>query len=112
MANAEYREGGCIQVPMTKKKTATEKKGFCVYIGPSVKGYVQHCTIFAGGKTEALAALSRFIEKYPAARDLIVDHEAFPKARLLVKEDGNAVNEAYKRLVRQLSKCGYETIIF
>lgn len=88
---------------MTKKKNTTEKKDFCVYIGPSVKGYAAHCTVFMGGKAEAEAALSRFIEKYPAARDLIVDRKAFPEARLLVKQDGNAVNEAYKRLIRQLS---------
>lgn len=89
---------------MKKAKSKPKNKGFCVYIGPAVRGYCEHCMIFMGGKSEAEAALSRFIEKYPAARELIVDHEDLPEARLKIKQSGNALNEAYKRLLRQLAK--------
>lgn len=88
---------------MTKPKTKPDKKNFCVYIGPTVRGYCEHCMIFMGGRAEAEAALSRFIEKYPAAHDLIVDHKDLAEARLQIKQNGNAMNESYKRLLRQLS---------
>lgn len=57
-----------------KKKTAKKSggAGFCVYLGPSIRGVIQTGTVYRGDKPEVLDLLAPAIEKYPLIASLVV----------------------------------------
>lgn len=72
--------------------------GFCVYIGPSITGVIQHGTFFRGSRAKAIKEASLAIEKQPLVKTLIVKSEDLPTARLKVKTAGNALYKAAEKI--------------
>jgi hypothetical protein len=89
-----------------KKQPAEEKSGFCVYLGPSIRGHIVSGTVFDTAKTAVLIELSTTIAKFPLVADLIVPGAELPQSRLKIKSPGNLLNANYHKLVGQLRKLG------
>ncbi len=79
-------------------KPALKTSGFCIYIGPNLKGLLQTGTIFRGSREDAYLKAAAAIEKYPLVKSLIVTGDRLPKARLEVKTPGTALYAKYKKL--------------
>lgn len=86
-----------------KKKTAQEPVRYCVYLGPSIRGAVQHGAIFKCSRDEACAQLADLIARWPRIRSLIVDGEQLSEARIQLKTPGNGLYEQARRLQRELA---------
>ena len=59
-------------VPGTMKSAAApevNQSGFCIYIGPNIKGLIQTGTIFRGSRENALRTAAAAIERYPLVKD-------------------------------------------
>lgn len=80
------------------------KEGFCVYLGPSIRGIVNYGKIFEGSVQDAKREIWDGIVKYPRIENLIIDGDYLPEARVKVKTPGNALHAQYMELVRELSK--------
>lgn len=86
-----------------KKKTAQEPIRYCVYLGPSIRGAIQHGAIFRCSRDEACAQLKGLLDRWPRIRSLIVDGEHLSEARIQLKTPGNGLYEQARRLQRELS---------
>lgn len=74
-----------------------------VYIGPTVRGYAEHGTVYKD-RAEAERGLSRFLVKHPAAAEFIISVCELPTARLEIKTPGNALYEARRRFLKELKE--------
>lgn len=86
-----------------KRKNAQEPVRYCVYIGPSIRGAVQHGAIFKCSRDEACAQLSELIARWPRIRNLIVDGEQLSEARIQVQTPGNGLYAHARMLQRELA---------
>lgn len=75
-----------------------------VYIGPTIRSFVQHNTILTGTREEVLKKLDRAIEKYPPIAQLLISSDKLAEARILVRQPGNRLYEVYRRFVNGLNK--------
>lgn len=86
----------------TKKpdKPAEVEKAF-MYLGPSIRGYIQTGTIYRGTMETVKAGLSAVIEKYPDVERLIVpeDELIIEKSKMRNGEGSRAA--AYRRLANR-----------
>lgn len=80
------------------KKTVGKTDGFCVYLGPSIRGVIQSGTVYPMAKEQAVIKLSSAVEKYPLVAQLIVPDDTLAEDRIKVKTDGNLLNVLYKKL--------------
>lgn len=80
------------------KKLAGKPGEFCVYLGPSIRGVIQHGMILSGSKEKAMAFLAPAIENYPLIAELIVPGATLAADRVKVKTPGNLLNVNYKKL--------------
>ncbi|MCF8017838.1 MAG: hypothetical protein K9L62_00435 [Vallitaleaceae bacterium] len=80
------------------KEPAGDTEGFCVYIGPSIRGVIQSGTIYGGSLEKTKAFLSPAIKKYPLIANLICTEKTFAEDRIKVKNAGNLLNVYYKKL--------------
>lgn len=78
--------------------TGADRSGFCIYIGPSIKGLIRNGTIYRGTREEALRTAAAAVEKQPLVRSLIVSGDALPEARRKVKTPGNALYAGFQKL--------------
>ncbi len=92
-----------------KSKEKIGKPGLYFYVGPTLRGLVRNGCLFRGDKAAALEAARDAIAKYPEVKALIVAAEAFPSARLRVKEPGNALYASYQKVARK-ARAGGETV--
>lgn len=102
------------QAPVATKKIASKKKsvkkadaggaGFCVYIGPSIRGVIQSGTVFRGERSAVLAELASVVEQRPLIASLVVDGATVPSDRIKVKTPGNLLFVNYRKLVACGSK--------
>ena len=102
------------QAPAAAKKTAVRKKtakkadasgaGFCVYIGPSIRGMIQSGTVYRGERAAVLTELASAVEQYPLIASLVVDGTTLPADRIKVKTPGNLLFVNYRKLVAGGSK--------
>lgn len=86
-----------------EKKTTTKKSdgksaGFCVYLGPSIRGVIQSGTVYRGNKSAVLKEIAPALERYPLIASLIVTGDTLPVDRIKVKTAGNLLNVNYKKL--------------
>lgn len=86
------------------KKPELNGSGYCVYIGPSIRGVVQYGQVIAGEKQDAFNKLADGIEKFPLIKKLIVTGAELPSANELIKKPGCALFDAKKRLTLELQK--------
>ncbi len=71
---------------------------YFVYIGPTIKSFVQHNTILEGTLDEVKASLASAIEKYPPIAQLLVSGNDLAEARKQIKQPGNRLYEVCRRL--------------
>lgn len=81
-----------------KGKPTADAGGFCVYVGPSIRGVILSNMIIEGTKREAVERLAGAIEKYPLIEKLIVTNKTFVEDRIKVQTAGNVLNVYYKQL--------------
>ena len=71
-----------------------------IYIGPSIRGVIQHASIYCGTKSDVIKKLGAQIKAYPEIATLIVEDVELAGARAKLKEGGNALSIAYKALIK------------
>lgn len=86
-----------------RRKPVQEPVRYCVYLGPSIRGAVQHGAIFKCSRDEACKQLAPHVERWPRIRSLIVDGEQLSEARIQLKTPGNGLYEQSRKLLRELS---------
>lgn len=88
-----------------KKKRLLEQNakqnGFCVYLGPTIKGVIQNGTVYRGTKEQVVKNLKLAIEKVPLISSLIVPGEKLPETRIKVKTPGNILYVNYKKILTE-----------
>ena len=94
--------------PAAAKKKQTKTKeggeaGFCMYLGPSIRGVIRTGTLYRGTHAQALEAAAVAVECCPTVRHLIVPDSLLPQARQQVKQPGNALYEMYQKAAKQLT---------
>ena len=87
--------------PTTKPARKTERGGFCCYLGPTLAGFLRHGDILDGGLDEARKQAEAAIARAPSVRTLIVSKDALPAAQIKIKTPGNALYEAYRRVLTE-----------
>ena len=80
------------------KNGEQNSSGIYCYIGPSIRGLIQHGTIYRGTRDKALDAAKAAIEAQPLVKTLIVSGDSLPTARLKIKTPGNALYQNYQRI--------------
>ena len=87
-----------------EKQPAVDGSGFCVYLGPSIRGAFNSGTIFDTDRDTTLTVIKSTLEKYPLVADLIVSGDLLAESRIKVKKPGNLLYANYIRLALQLKK--------
>lgn len=82
----------------TTKKSDGKAAGFCVYLGPSIRGVIQSGTVYRGGKAAVLKELTPALERHPLIASLVVTSDTLPVDCIKVKTAGNLLNVNYKKL--------------
>ena len=98
-----------VKKPAAKATSRVQPKpgaGYCVYIGPSIRGAVQYGQILHGTVQEAKDLLGGVIERWPLVGALIIPGDLLPDARIKVKTQGTALYDQYTRLAKTLAKEG------
>ena len=93
-------------IPVSKAKAAvnpSDSCGFCIYIGPTIRGKLNNGAVFQGGKAAVITRLADLIEQYPQVKTLVVTDQTFSGDRIKVKKTGNYLHSAYQDLVQQLT---------
>lgn len=76
--------------------------GFCVYLGPSIRGIVQQGTIYEGNLETVKRQLAPAIEKYPRIAALISTGDELAENRVRIKNKGNYLFEEYRKFIAEL----------
>lgn len=76
--------------------------GFCVYLGPSIRGIVQQGTIYEGNLETVKRQLAPAIEKYPRIAALISSGDELAENRVRIKNKGNYLFEEYRKFIAEL----------
>lgn len=79
-------------------------EAYFVYLGPSVRGVIQHGQIFPGKKEAVEAFLARKIAKYPRIKTLLVRGDKLAEARIRIRQCGNYLSESYRLFADELKK--------
>lgn len=90
-----------VKAPKPKTKAPC---GFCVYLGPSIRGLVQNGSIYEGTRESVLELLSVQISKYPRIGTLIIPGDEIAEARVKLKNKGNYLFEENRKLVAEIKK--------
>jgi len=78
--------------------------GFCVYLGPSIRGVVQNGTIYEGSLETVKNKLAEAIERYPRIASLISTGDELAENRVRIKNKGNYLYEENRRFIAELQK--------
>ena len=103
MENAICRKEVARMAVKAKDKNAG---AFCAYIGPSVRGVIQHGTIFEGSKRETIKsdAVRSAVERYPEIADLIVSGEVLAEARIKINTPGSLLAQRRRALAVKMKE--------
>ena len=74
--------------------------GFCVYIGPTVKGLIQSGTVFPTTRENAIRAHRAVFSERAGLLPLLVASDALPDALKAVKTPGSALYGIYKKAAK------------
>lgn len=86
--------------PAVKKAGKKEKKGACVYCGPSIRNVTKQFTVYAEGKIPD--ALALFIKEHPETKNLLVPIEQFAAIRKRLQTVGTAEAILYNKIRSEL----------
>lgn len=82
----------------TTKQSDGTSAGFCVYLGPSIRGVIQSGTVYHGSKAAVLIDIAPALERYPLIASLIIPGDTLAVDRIKVKTAGNLLNVNYRKL--------------
>ena len=90
----------------SKAKAVRKTGGFCAYIGPTIRGLIQHGTIYKGSKGDVLKgpALCRAVAAYPEIAGLLVPGDTLTNAYKKIKTPGSLFYVRYKTLADRAMK--------
>ena len=79
-----------------------EQTGVCCYIGPSVRGVIQTCTIYpcAAAEAAALPEVALALSAKPEIADLIFDCKELQTARERIKNPGDPLFALAKKIAQ------------
>lgn len=102
MTKRSNKQPAAVKVPAPAAEERQERggAGFCIYIGPNLRGLLRTGTIFRGTREDAYGKAAAAIEAQPLVKVLIVPGDALPEARRQVREPGNAMNAIYEKLAK------------
>lgn len=75
-----------------------DSDGFCVYLGPSIRGVIQEGMVIKGSCEQAKAFLAPALENYPLIAKLLSSEKTIAEDRIKVKTAGNLLNVYYMKL--------------
>ena len=86
----------------TVKDTSANSTGVSVYIGPSIKGVIQHGTIIVGTPAEAIKdpMVQIALQKRPDIKTFIVNATESMDAKKRMKTPGDKLYKAYNDILR------------
>ena len=99
-AKAETAAEAVAEEPL-KPEAVDNASGIWCYIGPNLRGLINHNKIFRGTRAEVLKQAERVLEAYPEAQRLIVAGENLTRDRERAGTPGNAIYEIYKALEKK-----------
>lgn len=87
------------------KKAKKAEDTFCVWIGPGVRGVIQHGQIFRVSRERARAILPAKVAALwdEGAGALVVSPEQLPAARLAVRKEGSALWKLARTIALKLT---------
>lgn len=85
-----------------RRKKKPEQTAYCVYLGPSMRGKIEHGKIFAGTAASVRLDLAELIKTYPPVGALLIDASALAEARVRIRTPGTALHEQLRRLKSML----------
>ena len=90
---------------MAKKKNQKSDTGFCVWIGPGIRGLIQHGVILPVPRERAREVLPVKVAALwdEGAGALTVGPAELPEARLAVKKEGSALWKISRNVARKLA---------
>jgi hypothetical protein len=82
-------------------KEPVKTAGYCIYVGPSLRGIIQTRTIIAGSKEEAIKRLdiAMAIKQRPAIKEFIVDGLNYHETMAQINVMGSDLYKKYRGLV-------------
>lgn len=96
---------------MAVRKTKSAKpvgtpSGFCAYVGPSIRGVIQHGTLYAGTKQQVLQSpvVWRATDKFEVIASLIVPGGEIMTAKKKINTPGNWLYLQKEKLMAQVTK--------
>lgn len=100
LVEIEKTDTPVVKIATGKKSPAkkTTNNGFCIYIGPSIKGIIQSGTIYDKSLKDTKAFLGTAIDKHPLIGKLISTDKTIAEDRIKVKTVGNLLNVYYTKL--------------
>jgi len=88
--------------PAEPVKEEAAKPSFFVYLGPSIRGFVQYGAIFQGTRADAEKKLALQIEKYPRIKKLLVSDLTIVEDRVNITKPGTRLYAEYQKFVAEL----------
>lgn len=88
--------------PTEPAKEEAAKPSFFVYLGPSIRGYVQNGAIYKGSRADVEKKLALQIEKYPRIKRLLVSDLTIVEDRVNITKPGTRLYAEYKKFVAEL----------
>lgn len=91
-----------------KKQTAAKKTektgGYCVYLGPGIRGVIAQGLVVKGTKAQASEKLREKIEVYPEIAELLVPKEQVPAAARKLRNGDCALARAAHAVEHRVEK--------
>lgn len=84
------------------KETAPVQRGVFIYLGPSIRGVIQHAQIFSGTAEEIRRRTGDAIARYPEIETLLVPASEAGAVRAALKQPGSGYATAYKLMQRRV----------
>lgn len=82
-----------------KTPCASSPLSVYVYLGPTIHGVIWHGTIYHDTYQKVLEKNAVAIQKAPSVKKLIVKASDIVEAKRLLKEGGNSLSNAYKKIL-------------
>lgn len=79
-------------------------EAFYAYIGPTIRGVIQHNTLYTGTRDEVEGLLAAQIQKYPRIRRFLVGGSTLAADRIKISKPGNYLYEENRRFIAELKK--------
>lgn len=89
-------------------KRAAERGGYCVYLGPGIRGVIAHGKVLRGTKSQAVEQLARAIGAYPQIESLVIPAGELAEARRKL-ENGGSLLARLDRELRAAARRGEKT---